>query len=466
MDEMERLSWRDKFVRQLVQTLEGYDAGDCEDAIPQVISGEDNIVVLRVSLDEWTKLYSSAFTGADICYPSESDSVRWILNRALECPVSLCDLIADCIATSDGVKEAIRDFVTTDTEINNYITNVSSMSPTIQIESELIAGSCDNSVLAGKMIALVERLDLNNIDALEQIEVGTNDEERVSNIIEGIPGLGELPIDDILEGLQAFLEDFTENYAAASTVERRDALARDLWCYAKEQPDCAVTYEGLFDFFQTRATTNLSTISTLIDIIGFLFDGDFNNDDLLFNTMFAAQIAFVNAGRAFYGINLPKIGSITRDAEPSTAWLDWDECAPSEACVGGEYINFRASNAAFTPYVDRAAYVSGQGWTKGVLPASPARISIYRGMAPTPTNLRLFYSAEVGEVRFYTADGTGNPLASLGADSAPAEQDDGTWMYQMSPITTSHTGNFLIDAGVAGDLAGIYLRRLCWNYDE
>jgi len=462
-DEMERLSWRDKFVRQLVQTLEGYNSEACEVSTPQVISGPENYVILKVSLEEWTMLYSSLYTGADICYPTKSDTVRWILNRAVECPVSICDLIIDCITNNPATLQAIIDGLAGSDEFNQYITNQVSMLTEAELTGPLIAGSCDDSVIAGKMIALVERLDANNVDALEQIEVGTNDEERIATIIEGIPVLGELPFDQIIDFAQDLLEDFGEGYNAASTFERRDELARDLWCFALEQPDCEITYETLFEFFQTRATTNLSTLSTIVDIINFVRDGDFDNDQLLFDTMFAVQIATVNAGRDFFGINLPVIGALTRDALPSSAWEEWEACSTDDLCEGAEgSVDFRASDGMFIETYNRAEYyeTSPKGW--GVHVSGSNRISIRRALAPQPVRMRFNTLGDAGEIRVYnwtTVQG-----ALLGATSTYVTNGDGSRTYTIATMTAP-TSSILIDIGVGVIADSFRLRWVCWNYD-
>lgn len=355
-DAMEPLAYQNRFVRQLVQTMNDYEASD---ATPQVISGPDNMVILQVSLEEWIKLVSSVFTGADICYPDESDSVRWILLRAVEQPVDLCALIAECIATSEATQAAIRDFVTTDPEINQHISDIAIKITEAQIVGKIVEGDCDNSVVAGKVVAIVERMNARNVDFLEILEVGTNDEERVANIIQAIPGLSETPANEIIDLAQDFLEDFAENYNAAVTEDWLDEVEEDLYCLAKESEDCSLTYQQLFDYFQARVGSGLTVESVLHNVIQFVLNGDFPTDNLVASGLYAIQLGFILAGQEFNGMSVPTIGSLTRDAAPSTKWEDWDECAPppDPNCT-----DFTSGEGLWHVYADTGDYVASEGY--------------------------------------------------------------------------------------------------------
>lgn len=293
-------------------------------------STERVIFPLYISLDEYVALSSAIDVGSDIAYPLQYAYIMWIWMRQERFSVNICALIAECIANSEATQDALRDFISNDTVINNHIENTVEGLVGQALTGPLVYGSCDPSIVAGKMLALVDRLDTNNKDALELIEVGTNDEEKVAALLEGIPVLGELPIGDIIDFGQDVLEDFEEGYAGISTIERREALAEDLYCLAQSKPDCSLSYADLFEFFQFKVGSGLTLDSLVIDVVDFIRDGDFNTDDLVWYGMFALQIAMIRVGKEFFGINAPKIGSLTRDALPSTIWEEWDECADPE----------------------------------------------------------------------------------------------------------------------------------------
>lgn len=289
-------------------------------------TSERTIVPFLLSQDEWLALSSSIDVGADIAYPLQYIEVIRIWMRQTRYSVAICSLIIDCINNDADTRAAIVSALKQDADFNQYLEGEIYRLTEGQVTGRLVGGSCDNGVVAGRALQLVERLDTNNKDFLESVEVGTNDEERVSDIIGAIPAFETLPFDDIINVLQDFLEDFAENYEGISTIARREQMANEIYCLMKGNEDCSITFEQLFNYFNDKAFSGLNTLSTIFDVINFLYDGDFDNDDAIWYGMFALQISFVLVSRDFFGVGIGTIGSIMRDAPPSTIWEEWDPC--------------------------------------------------------------------------------------------------------------------------------------------
>jgi len=242
--------------------------------------------------------------------------------------MTFCGRIIECISSNPATRAAIVDALKSDSDFNQYLAYQVYRLTEGQIAGKLVPDDCDDSVVAGRAIALVERLDTNNKDFLEMIETGTNDEERIADIIGAIPGLAETPVNEVIDVFQDFLEDFAENYNSISTEGRKDDMARLIYCLMKETEGCSITFEQLFLFFQEQAESGLTILSTFIDVINFLKDGDFDNDNALWFGMFALQIGFVLNSREFSGVEIGTISGIMRDATPSSRWEDWEPCGP------------------------------------------------------------------------------------------------------------------------------------------
>lgn len=279
--------------------------------------------------ETFTRVLSALINGAHITYGEGASQVIWDFLVNVEYPVSICDQIAECITESEAVRSALRDFVTSDDAVRNYIEGLSSE----LVEGKIVEGPCSNSIVAGKIVAIVERLNVINEDALEIVEVGTNDEEKMASFISGVPVLGLAPVDEALDFLQDFLEDFSENYSAAVTEEWKDEVENDLYCIAKGKPDCSLTYEDLFNYFANRTSSGLTIGSVLSDVLGFVISGDFATDDLVASGMYMVQLALMRVGKEFFGMTLPRIGAITRDALPSSKWEDWGDCVNIEGFI-------------------------------------------------------------------------------------------------------------------------------------
>lgn len=308
---------------------------------------ERTLVPFYLSQSEYTVLANCIDVGRDIAYSDDAIKVWELWTRNMRCEVPLCDLIAQAIltcedvqaaiataiATSPAIQDSIVDMLRENEEFTDFITSQVGKLTTEQITGELMGGDCDNSVVAGRVVAIVDRLDTNNVDFFEIIEVGTNDEERVSAVIAAIPGLSEAPVDEIIDILQSLLEDLAENYAAAITEEWKDDVQEDLYCLAKESETCSLTYQQLFEYFRDRAGADLTIGSLIGNVIQYVINGDFGTDELVASGMYTIQLGFILTGREFAGMNLPRIGAITRDAGTSTKWEDWDDCIPEPRIV-------------------------------------------------------------------------------------------------------------------------------------
>lgn len=286
--------------------------------------------------ETFVKVLSSLVNGAAVTYGDEGRAVVWEFLRNVEFPVDMCQVIADCLNDLDSpARQALMDILASQEAGDTYITNSMGMT-TEQIASTVLDKGCDASEIAGAVIAIVDTFDEYIVDAIQIIELGTNDEERIASFISGFPAFGVLPVDEVIDMAQDFLEDFSENYVAAITPEWKDEVSEALYCLALEQPDCKLTFELLYTYFQTRATSGLDLVATVYDLANFITGGDFANDELIASGMYAILLASLKVGQEFFGMNAPKIGAITRDAPPSSAWEDWDECdppPPDPACM-------------------------------------------------------------------------------------------------------------------------------------
>lgn len=157
------------------------------------------------------------------------------------------------------------------------------------------------------------------------------------------------------------------------------------------------------------------------------------------------------------------------DMYATDIWSNLPECevCPDPiSCAGGEGVNFQATSASFTPYINRALYdnsAPGNGWGPNMAVA-PNRISIWRGIAPIPERMKFVTNFESEEIRVYSQT-SGNIGSLLGTIATSVDNLDGTFTYTM-PTMTAGNGNILIDIG--GTVAMPESNRLlsiCWNYD-
>lgn len=353
MDEMEQLAFKNRFVRQLVQNLEGFEASDVE---PQIISGEENLIMLKVSLEEWTMLLSSVFTGADICYPSQSDTVRWILLRAVEQPMDFCAMVAAAINDCEDVRDAVwgamqagignvpsvqsafADWFLSDQNIRNVMDeryNVPSLNDSVSSGNMLKPDQCLDDFIFNQCVVLVDLLDDIARDIFEAIEVGTNQFERWSIVTSAVPATGQIiPVDEGLQFVDQLIEEIQEDYTGAYDISLRNDIACDIFCVAKDE--CTLSLDQVIAYYESKVgSLSLEDPVTLLsDIVAFINSGDFPGD-LPVYVMHLLSLSLMKLAQNVFGIDFVGLYMqvIAAGDTPNNDWeLVCDEC-PTEECV-------------------------------------------------------------------------------------------------------------------------------------
>lgn len=301
-----------------------------------------------------------------------------MIGASFEVCMDFCQQMIDCINGTPGVIEAISTNLQNSPKWNEYL-RLSAIKATAELIGSKLVEECSRPVLAGQVIAIVDAINETNVNFLEIVEVGTNDEERVSRLIGAIPGIGVLPADEILNTFQEFLADFKENYDAAITLSWKDDVEQDLYCIAQESEDCKLTFAQVFTYFKDRAGAELTLGSLITNIVQFVINGDFSTDELVASGMYAIALGFMMTGREFGGSTIPLLRAIAKDADPSDRWEDWPDCFPSEVVPvidpnGPWWDEARGVCGTIVPDVDgyyiATATVSGGAYFLGIAEAS------------------------------------------------------------------------------------------------
>jgi hypothetical protein len=329
---MERLAYRNRFVKELVQNLEGYVA-PTEPPVPQVISGPDNTIVLQVSFEEWERLLSSVYTGADICYPEISDTVRWVLLRAVEQPVSICDMIINCINTNPATRAALRDFVLNDDAIQQMIQNQINAGKPINPEIGILQND-DLDALFGAVTFLVDTIHDAIVDFNDDAEASTNSRELGQIIFEAIPIVETLPFNEVSDYIDTLynqiIEVFDSQWDTTPITGTRDRIRCALFCIARDNGN-GLTWDLIQDYFYQRTGFNWSTtLNIMLEFANFVTTGTWSGEEVV-------DISFGNFAAAMSGMGkfgemlFPSLTSIMRLGQnnPDSDWeIVCEDCTP------------------------------------------------------------------------------------------------------------------------------------------
>lgn len=283
---------------------------------------DHNAIIVR---NQWstrtiTPLIEGLATGSNMCCCEEilemlenlSNQVAYLYNN---------EMFGESTVTIDQTLPTIVGQPELDVPIGNATTSTGTC--TTNAEKDEVWGGC---------LALVDYILQRNEDWLEEMEqyLG-NIPENLSNIVEAIPLLGELPFDDLVEYGAWLVEELLEEYRAQNTEAIRIEMACQLFCAALLN-NCAISFDLLFTFFlnQLPQGVDIATI-TIRNAVSFALAGNFIGDDYVyFLSMF--QIFVARAGELYFGQRgwrLYEIYYLSGYNSPDSDWQLFCECATS-----------------------------------------------------------------------------------------------------------------------------------------
>lgn len=334
---------------------------------------ERTILPLWISQREFTALGSAIDVGADIAFPQQYIEVMWILLRNTRYGVDLCALIAQCITDSEETRQAIRDLVLSDPEVQQYITDTaeqSALSAVNRAQNLLKPDQCDPAYIFNQTSVLVQLLHDLTEDLFEAVEVGTNALERASIITSGIPVFGQVvPADELLQFADQLIEEVQEDYIGAYDEALFDTIRCALFCLVKD--DCTLSIDRAIQYYEGALSEAFpdDPWEALKAIIGFLNVGDFGTDTPVY-AMHLLVLSLIRMTSNVFGVDfgIMALRVLAAGDEPDNDWeILCEECAepPLEDCV-----SFVGSEGEFTAWLHpisglAAATHTPEGWDTG-----------------------------------------------------------------------------------------------------
>lgn len=329
--------------------------------------GVDNFYIICCTPDEMSKIQSAIEVGAPIAYPDFYSDVFQLMEQAIQFPnsfegaacVDLCQLIINCINDTPELQQLIAQ-----TSIGAPINGSTGQNSQLLL-SEIInnPSGCDNDHLFGMTTGLVDLLDDVGKNILSRLQASANPSGRIGDIIEAIPGIGELPVDDIFQFVESALEDIENGYDAAYTAVLRNDLRCGLFCIA--QDDCTLTLEEARDFYVDQLGLPFDFVSVL-DFINNINDNAWLGDATVY-VMHLIVLQMLIFGGNVTGFDVDKLLQIVQSMfnDPDSDWMTL--CNDCETLC--YTFDFTTSTEGFMPlteegYPDRAVWEDGIGWNQ------------------------------------------------------------------------------------------------------
>jgi hypothetical protein len=251
-------------------------------------------LILYISEQEYVKLSSAIDVGSDIAYPEESTLIQWLLLGNIVSDI--CPQVADCIENSESVRNALNTFLAdygNGSEDKERAIRENAQQKSDDLLSFSSGGVCDLDALFACVSQMITLLHNNNLDALEIIEVETNANVELAQVVSSITFLDETSVDTVFNYVALIQNSISENYAASYTDELYDQIRCDIFCLAQEQ--CGLSIDILFGYFEEKMSLNSIDVNDITNLISFFFnllDGSYIGNNVVY-FMFYSQLALV-----------------------------------------------------------------------------------------------------------------------------------------------------------------------------
>jgi len=343
----------------LDQPLEG-DA--VEIASPFNFPPEGAYALFWFTNETFTQVLSALWNGAILTYPEQAYQVIWYFLQNVEVPVQLCEQVALCFANDEEFRQSVVNSLSIDPSFTQVINNISTTgTPMTQPQIEAVVGdNCDEDVLFGGIVVLIDQMNTNNLDFMQVFEVATNLVERASALVAAVPIFETLPFDDLIEFVDRFFNEIYENYEAEVTTSLLNEYKCDLFCIALGNEGCGFTYETLYNYFKARVDGAFTIDSLFQVVIEALASGSYSGS-LIADFMYMLQIQVMRSASNFLGVNVLalqtsyNIGALTPDH--SWALIPCDCAPPPEGCV-----DFTSEEGDWEVFDIATTWISGQGY--------------------------------------------------------------------------------------------------------
>lgn len=227
-------------------------------------SDERTTLLLNLSLREFVALATAIDVGSDIAYGDEAVAIWWLWTRSIMSE-TLCEKIAQCINTSEAVRDAIGDIFTSDIDTPQYEQLLEKLREDLEQTISPVNPTDCNDSLWGACISFVEVLNRNALDYLELLETSPIDQTlELANNVANAPLLDEVGLDAITGTISWAIDQLFDYYVASYTDEYRDALACEVFCRVKNT--CAISVNDFYEVLKERAQVSVLDPNDIVQV--------------------------------------------------------------------------------------------------------------------------------------------------------------------------------------------------------
>lgn len=348
------LNWNDRFVAKLEQEVDGVPAGAPS---PFYFGIDGEALIFRFTAEEFKMVYTALKNGCDLTYGERAQQVLWYFMRNVEYPEIPepvnCEDIQDCIEETPGTRQTIQDIVYQGTQPPG---------------GSVYGGSADDDVLFGQIRFLVDTVHDGIVDVFQAASAVEGLAKRARLILEAIPPVELLPIDEGAEYVQSLVQEigtlFNGQYTTTPITGSRDRISCGLLCLAQAN-DNTLTWAMIRDYFWGLVAYESPGLNQFVDFAGYLITGTWAGQDIV-NISFANFAAAMDASGRYGELLFPALSTIMKLGanNPDPDWATVCEECPE---TWSHCIAFTEEPGPFGPYGGFSVgtpgtWNSGDGW--------------------------------------------------------------------------------------------------------
>ena len=452
-----QLAFVDRFVWLLEQVVSS-QWDDCDDFTNRFVFPDLTTrvpLVLYLSQQEWTTLYSAVLTGADLSYPNTSHDVEYLFLQSVICPMNeFCVALINCLLNDPDTAAALQ-IILAESGLTGGVGD-----PTAPLSDDVLGGNllpagyvCTDDKAFGMALAVVDAMNEATTEVLQAIEVLTNPLELAAELGDNIPGVGVLSsAGDVARWIQNTAK---EEYDLAWSTVVRDELACLLWCEFKG--DCVLSFDTVWDVYVGAANVAPPSSVLLTDWLAWLILLPFSSALSTVATISLLGLLAMRYGGSFgeFQLGIQSMETVINLAQDETS-SDWsivcDACATTWcyawSVVSGNFDDWTGYSAGDGR--GPRGILDGVGWKHGAHPGRQFLVQIFVAMAPADvTDISVFVDVVptlTYDARMPGVGGSEYAASVAGGTPSPAifvldKNGSGLWIGVQNTGTTEYTGH-------------------------
>lgn len=319
-------------------------------------------IIINLSQDEFTAILTTMMDTAPLRDPETWHTYTQSLLEAVEQPMDICDIVADCIANNAATQQALTAWLGDSTKNGNNDSTTTLGAG----DGNILEGlSCDFNTIYGVAIAIEDYIYNAARDFFEVVLDQTLDSASIALILDFIPILGDAPLLDDIDGILALMRAWG---VGAFDVGYNTTIRQNNICalFALACSDCDMQASDVSAYYASQAAISWSISDQFNAFIQIILGGSYTEERIVAATM-SLVATVITVGSSFNKLTgLRSLQQIAANGTPNGGWaVNCDPCGSTTLC---RTYDFSIDGQGWSR--TQGTYDSGGYWRTGSTPSN------------------------------------------------------------------------------------------------